>query len=164
MSNGRAKWYNDLALVRERLDGRGAALLKLQDLFYQLGLQKVVTELELSVKVLGECANSVNNSIQEVSNTLNEMGYKLQEAKKGETLPIYAFDMGTGTIKEVPGADKIPEGWVRIQRVLGHEADEFPKWVQLGERLKAARQLEADAFNARLKPLHRKRTRKQRKK
>src|SRR5688572_27296798 len=115
MSNGRAKWYNDLALVRERLDTRSGTLERYITAMETLGLHKVlVEELKLTQRVLGECANSVNNSIQEVSNTLNEMGYELEQAKKLTSGPVSAIERATGTIMQFPNKAAVPDGWVHV--------------------------------------------------
>lgn len=85
MSDGKAKWHQDLCLVRERIDGRAAALQRLIEPLKALGLMDpLVEELELTRKVLGECANTVNNSIQGVATKLNEMGYELEQLKRGK--------------------------------------------------------------------------------
>lgn len=84
-SNGRAKWYNDLALVRERLDMRVAALNGLIEPLKKVGLLgPVVAELELTAQVLGQCANTVNNVIQTVTIKMGELALEAQDAKKAK--------------------------------------------------------------------------------
>lgn len=115
MSNGKAKWYNDLAMVRERLDVRVGTLKGLIEPLKQLGLMDpLVKELELTVKVLSECANSTNNSIQEVSNTLNQTGLELQQAKEKADGPAVAMERSTGALRQFPHRSSIPEGWVYV--------------------------------------------------
>lgn len=85
MSTGKAKWHEDLCMVRERLDVRVRTIKETIEALKRLGLMSpVVEEMVITVKVLSECANTVNNSIQAVSTKLNEMGYELQEAKKSK--------------------------------------------------------------------------------
>jgi len=129
MSHGHSKWYTDLAMVRERLDVRGRTMKETIEALTKLGLMSpVVEEMVLTVKVLGECANTVNNSIQEVSITLNEMGYELERAKKLSSGPVHALEKSTGTLKEFQSLAAIPEGWVHVQRVIGQEGTNFKPW------------------------------------
>lgn len=83
MSEGRAKWYTDLAMVRERLDMRVAALNGLIEPLKKVGLLgPVVAELELTAQVLGQCANTTNNVLQSVQIKMGELSAELEEAKK----------------------------------------------------------------------------------
>lgn len=56
-----SKWLDDLSMVRERLHVRADSLAGLAKAFSRTGSELMADELNLTVKVLNECAESVSN-------------------------------------------------------------------------------------------------------
>jgi hypothetical protein len=73
MSDNRAKWFRDLTLVRERIEGRAASCEKLSNLFRELDMDKVANELELTWSVLKECSTSVGGAIEDVRTQMGRL-------------------------------------------------------------------------------------------